>query len=235
MKSYRLSPDEIYNLKKIERYGGTYAFQRWPEIYWGTPLSQPKELELSELPTNRYDTEMLGGYHYGENEEGHIELYRDRINDCAYRIAVDLRLDFETTYADLCYIVLMHEMGHWFTHWCHKDAFMDRRTGYLSQPSEVKETLAQLTVVWSFARLSNTKVNRRKSIFFYLAKKQSYPYQQVLKFEEFYTKRGTILRRFNDLLDEKEWGIEYLLDGKKHGLIHKEFKAEKTVSLRKKK
>ena len=233
MKAYRLSPDEIYHLKKIENFAGHYTFERWPEIYWGTP---PQEQCLDERQViNTSDTDFLGAYQYRPNEEGHIELYRDRINDCAYRIAVDLGLDFETTYADLCYIVLMHEMGHWFTHWCHKLAYHHRRKASTEQPTEVKETLAQLTVIWSFARLSNAKVNRRKNIFFHLAQRQSYPYQQVLKFEDFYTKRGTVIRRFNDLLDEKEWGVEYLLDGKKHGLIHKEFKAEKKVSLKKSK
>ena len=224
MKAYRLSPDEIYHLKKIERYGGTYSFQRWPEIYWGNP---PEELQFSDVPINSYDTDMLGGYHSGKNAEGHIELYQERITACADEIAIDLGLDFETTYADLCYIVLMHEMGHWFTHWCHKDAFQYRRNGYLLQPTEVKETLAQLTVMWSFSRLSNAKVKRRKKIFFHLAEQQSQPYQHVLKFESFYTKRGTVLRRFNDLLDEKDWGIEYLLDGRKHSDIVKEISSKK--------
>ena len=224
MKAYRLSPDEIYHLKKIERFGGHYSFQRWPEIYWGTPQ---KEQRLAETLNNTFDTDYLGGYHHDENAEGHIELYKDRIENCADQIAIDLGLDYDTTYADLCYIVLMHEMGHWFTHWCHKELFAYRRKIYIEQPKEVKETLAQLTVMWSFARLSNAKVNRRKKIFFHLAEQQSQPYQHVLKFESFYTKRGTVLRRFNDLLDEKDWGIEYLLDGRKHSDIVKEITSKK--------
>ena len=230
MKAYRLSPDEIYHLKKIEKFGGHYSFQRWPEIYWGKPPKNTHHQteQLDELqPINIMDIDYLGMYVYESNSEGHIELFKERIEDCADRIAIDLELDFDTTYTDLCYIVLMHEMGHWLTHWCHKEEYANRRIKYIEQPTEVRETLAQLTVIWSFAELSNPKVHRRKKILLYLAEFQSYPYQQFLKFEHFFTKRGTILRRFNDLLDEKEWGLEYLLDGKKH--ISDERRARKTI------
>lgn len=215
MKAYRLSPNEIYHLKKIQKFGGHYTFERWPEIYWGNaPIIKTFDEKTSEV--NEFDTDYLGAYHYYSNKEGRIELYKDRIAACASELATELDIEYEIAFTDLCFIVLLHEVGHWFTHWCHKPQFQERREKYIDQPIEIKETLAQLTVMWSIARLSNINVKRRKLLFSHLAKKQSKPYQHVLRFDIYYTKRGTILRRYNDLLDEKEWGIEYLFDGIKH-------------------
>ena len=165
---------------------------------------------------NEFDADYLGAYHYSPDKEGHIELYKDRIEACASQLSIELDIEYQAVFTDLCFIVLLHEVGHWFTHWCHIDQFQERRDRYIDQPIEVKETLAQLTVMWSIARLSNPNVKRKKLIFYHLVKKQSAPYQHVLRFDMYYTKRGTILRRYKDLLDEKEWGLEYLFDGIKH-------------------
>lgn len=215
MKAYRFSKEENYFMKKLESFGSSYSFDRWPEVYWGIPPKNYSD-ELNVIDVNKYDADYLGMYIYSKKSEGHIELYRERIENCADRISIDLDLSFEDVFSDLCFIVLMHELGHWFTHWCHKDQFSHRRKSFLEQPTEVVETLAQLTVIWSMMRLSNPSVNRKKKIFFHLVHRQSDPYRHVLDFENYYTKKGTVLKRYNDLLDEKEWGVQYLLDGKKH-------------------
>lgn len=217
MKAYRLSKEELYHMRRLEKYGSTYSFDRWPEIYWGTPPKKPQtDLSEFDIPENKFDADYLGMYIYSYNREGHIELFEERITDCAERISDDLFLNFEDVFRDLCFIVLMHELGHWFTHWCHLIEYSPRRKQFSNQPIEVKETLAQLTVMWSMMRLSNPSVNQKKKIFFHLVDNQSAPYREVLRFDNFFTKKGTILKRFNHLLDEKEWGIDYLFDGKKH-------------------
>ncbi len=215
MKAYRFSKEELYFMKRLQSYGSTYDFDRWPEVYWGKPPESDRD-ENCEIPINLYDSDYLGMYLYSINEEGHIELFEERIKNCARSISNDLDLSVEAVFRDLCFIVLMHELGHWLTHWCHKEEFAHRRQNFLDQPEEVVETLAKLTFLWATIRLSNRSVHQKKRIFFHLVDKQSYPYRQVLAFESFYTKKGTILRRYNDLLDQKEWGLQYLLDGKKH-------------------
>jgi hypothetical protein len=215
MKAYRLSVNEIKYMTRLEKIGAGYSFVRWPEIYWGQPPEET-DSKLNEMPPSDEEEDYLGNYRYNPDKEGYIELYKDRILESSEEIAIALDLEFEQTFSDLCFIVLMHELGHWMTHWCHKEEFAHRRLNYREQPKEVKETLAQLFVCWCVKKYSNPTINRIEKIYDWLVKAQPAPYQEVVRFSDFYKNRGTVLRRFSHLLDEKEWGLEYLLDGKKH-------------------
>ncbi len=78
MKAYRLSKEELYHMKRLEKYGATYSFDRWPEIYWGTPPKKP-QTDLTEFnnPENKFDADYLGMYIYSIKTEGHEAYFSD--------------------------------------------------------------------------------------------------------------------------------------------------------------
>jgi hypothetical protein len=82
---------------------------------------------------------------------------------------------------------------------------------FTHQTKEIKETIAQLSVMWSVLGLQNKKVKSLLEIMSYLSQNQSWPYRQYLKMGNDYKKKSTILNRYVNLLDLENSDLNYLL------------------------
>ncbi|MFN5218865.1 MAG: hypothetical protein ACK5CL_08855 [Sphingomonadales bacterium] len=200
---------------KYENFG----FNRWPKIYWGNDLkydntagdNQPSQLMKNYDP--HFQIDLLGAYiHRGEGE-GIIELYENRIYDSAERISKNLGMEFEKTFDWLRAIVLLHELGHWFAHWCIMERPYLLRLNYkiLSEDKFITETMAQLSVIWACIGLTNSRIKNLLSIMDFLADRQPAPYYQYKKMGKNQSKIATIQKRYLKLLDLSNIDLEYLL------------------------
>jgi hypothetical protein len=163
LKAYRLWPKEIINmewLRKIFNENGLMV-GRYPEIYYDDFDTAckifPSLLNMSHEEEGNPD--YLGVYIYDfgtqrnedpflfETKEGIIILFKDRIEK--HRNGED-RTPEEITL--LRHVVLMHELGHWFTHISlHTAANRVEQfwnLGYHFKNKKTKEGLAQLIAYW---------------------------------------------------------------------------------------
>jgi len=225
IKPYRFNILECYLLKRIEKIylDSAYAFYRWPEVYIGDihdfpPINNDKYDTINK-DYNSHDIDYLGHYVYQNSNEGHIRIYKDRIKDCAFRIAKNLGINGFHVMNDLLTIVLIHEIGHWFTHSCHVNNKNIRLKGFASQAEIMVESMAQLTVVWSMMKLKNDAIKRITLVFEYLVERQSYPYQAFKELGKKQTHVKTLLKRYGYIADDYEnnYGLDfnYFLHGDK--------------------
>ncbi len=224
MQPYRFNPFEMDLLRrltnKVYLKSEHFEFGRYPIIYFGDSdeseelNNEPQKNNLNFIEREdirKYDIDILGRYIYGHIEEGYIEIYGDRIHDCAIGISDELALDFLETRSLLQTIVLLHEIGHWFTHSCFKFLCEERMESFEYQTNDIVETLAQLSVLWSTLGLSNSKIKEMQRIMHHLTSDQSMPYKQYLKLGKHYTRKLTILNRYVKLLDIGNCDLDYLL------------------------
>jgi hypothetical protein len=228
IQPYRFNRQECYLLKRIEKVflKSEYSFYRWPEIYFGNfndfPMNKilhPEENyeEVGELYFMNID--YLGIYIYEKSREGYIRVYKDRIIECANRIAKKLQINISEVINDLLTIVLLHEIGHWFTHSCHLKNTQQRLEGFAYQDKIIIESMAQLTVVWAIMKLKNRDIVRLSKIFDYLVDCQSYPYQAFKKLGKKQTHIKTLLKRYGNIADDFThnlgYDFNYFLNGDK--------------------
>lgn len=223
--AYRFSDLEIYLLRRLEKtyYLKRFEYKRWPEVYYIERRNYPYDIieeEQTDMDYNTFNIDFLGVYVYNADLngnscfEGRIFLFKDRIERCAHLIADRLSMpeDIMTTYLNL--IVLIHEFGHWYTHWCSKQNQKHRAENFQYSEKSVKETMAQLTVLWSLMKLNNTETKIISKIFDYLSSRQSPPYQRFKDLSRSYSKVQTIIKRYFRALEDPSLGINYLLYGK---------------------
>jgi len=222
MKPYRFNRFEMNLLERLTNNvylkNQHFTMNRWPLIYWGDDCNNPvrqkvyNDLEESEFPEYRkFDIDRLGCYFSTSMKEGYIEIYRNKIADCANDISIELGLDYELTRRLLQTIVLLHEIGHWFSHCCFKSNKEHRMYVFSHQTVEIKETIAQLSVIWATLGLRNKDIKMLLKIMDFMTYKQSWPYRQYLKLGERYTKKSTILNRYIQLQDKENSDLNYLL------------------------
>jgi len=152
LKAYRFSAEEISKmqwLKKLFEDNGYYFnSNRFPEVYYDE-FDKSAEIFPSLLePQHDGTPDYLGVYiDYFEAEsenraclktkEGIIILFKDRIERILKSTADSIR-----------FVVLMHELGHWLTHWAYKDGY-NWRIGYHLPNKNTREALAQLIAFWA--------------------------------------------------------------------------------------
>ena len=139
MPPYRYTSYELELIKKLSfnvfKKSKHFDFDRYPVIFWveeysGTSSSLKSEKDWNDTrPENdeskieydpNYNIDLLGCYIYNK-EENHIELYGPRIRNTSERISKRLGIPYELTMELLQAIVLIHEIGHWFSHACFSD------------------------------------------------------------------------------------------------------------------
>jgi len=218
-KVYRLSSNELKYMLHLEKKFNKAAlgFTRWPEIYYcNKKIEKPQEEQLFELnpPLDKiFDVDYLGAYISRKNEEGIIELYQNRIHECAQRISEALGLNLKQTVESLHFIVLMHELGHWFTHYCLPQDFHKKRAAsFYKQSTAIVETMAQLTVVWALDPIKDEFAKRTKLIFDYMVPRQPSPYQQFLRLGTKMNRMNLIIKRYLAVLDKRTNDLDYLLN-----------------------
>ena len=253
IRAYKLSRYELRYIDKLYSFYMTKISisdsYRLPEIYEGNFL-EFKQNNLGDIRENdkilisdnveslvsdyyglgEYaNPDFLGFYTYSKGEEGKIFLYKDRILECSHRISKNLNLDYQKTISILKFIVLFHELGHWFSHWVCKDE-NDINFEFFNRLSiETIESIAQLNVLWAIHGHKNIFVKEIRDVFFYLVDRQPREYQKFLlcdkmkanlKNEKSFTSRTTILNRFLNLIEYSNFhkisdDFIYLISGKK--------------------
>ena len=243
MQPYRFNQFEADLLRRLNSNvylkSKEFKINRYPLIYWGKrdnsirsskglkSTDQTDDSDISELldyvPKNDFDIDLLGCYLYSAESEGYIEIYYDKIASCASSISLDLDIDYEETRDLLQIIVLLHEIGHWYSHCCFTQNRIHRMEFFLYQTKDIKETIAQLSVLWSTLGLSNKRIKDLHKIMNHLTKNQSRPYTHYLKLGERYTKKLIILKRYVTLLDLGNCDLEFLLMNNKKPNPHRSY------------
>jgi hypothetical protein len=153
--AYRLSDEELEKmntLKKLfENSGYLFNPNRFPEIYYENyDVIRPNlgtHLVVQQEITNNPD--YLGVYlfvvnngedDWVESKEGKIILFKDRIEEYCSRHNV--------SEDSVRFMVLMHELGHWLSHWALND--QNRwNLGFHFPITRTHEALAQLIAYWA--------------------------------------------------------------------------------------
>lgn len=158
--AYRFSVEELEKMiwLRKEIFGNyEYSFNpnRFPEVYY----CDVKEIH-TRLPEHPRDDQMtidyLGlyfdffqsfvgisrnDYLGGRSQEGKIVLFKDRIEAYCKRTRF--------TEDDVRFVVLMHELGHWMSHWAISSEIHWEHGYHVQQsPSFTHEALAQLIAYW---------------------------------------------------------------------------------------
>jgi len=227
--SYRFNDLEIYLLKRLERkyFNKCFNSDLWPEVYYIDHKDYPFEKleeELGEFP-NYHDIDYLGVYVYNKSLdsdssdanllEGRIFLFKDRIEGTSEKIAYCLELNDDSALEILKIIVLIHEFGHWYTHWCSKEKHLRRANNFNKASKSVKETMAQLTVLWALFKLNNDHIKMIKTVFEWLTERQSAPYQKYQLLGNQSSKIITIIKRYFYILDYMNDDFDFLWTGNK--------------------
>ncbi len=203
MSQYRLSNNELLllnNLYEIFSKNG-FHIDKWPEIYYCDYNIAKHHFEIleEEYPEDNYifNPDFLGIYRYKYNKEGIIILFRDRILNASntfYRKNKRFN-NLDEIITLLKTKVLIHEIGHWLTHSCaivNKDEILIQ---FDFLPKIVTESLAQLTVIWSFYKHKSEFEYKLESFARLFMPKQPKPYYEFNKVYHMYSPE-IILKRY---------------------------------------
>ncbi len=151
LDAYRFSSEEMKKmlwLKKDLFEDNGFTVERFPEVYYDT-FDKACEVwpSLKENQEEDGTPDYLGCYIYNggssindPSEEGIIILFSDRIKDFVSRRP-------GLTENCLRYVVLMHELGHWLSHWpCGND--LRWLYGFQLRNKRTKEALANIIAYW---------------------------------------------------------------------------------------
>ncbi len=157
LNAYRFSTYEIKKMEWLKQLfilnGYEFNPDRFPEVYY-----DERRKVRSNLPDPDHDhihegtPDFLGIYTYnanpglcGESSEGVIVLFKDRIENYCKNTGLDE--------GDVRFVVLMHELGHWLTHWAKYPAAKTSNVrwtyGYNLKRRRTHEALAQLIAYWA--------------------------------------------------------------------------------------
>lgn len=179
LSPYQLSANDIIAMDQLAQIfkKGNFTIHQFPKIYVddGTPPTFNINAERNR-EEDSFSIDLLGVYADFEKaknprikrfskkiftQEGIIILYSKRIEDYAIRF----NLDKDAVY----FIVLIHELGHWFCHWANsevhnlkiEDEFIDWNKkwflGYNLKNRRTEEALANICVHWT---LNKSKLNK---------------------------------------------------------------------------
>ena len=211
---YRFSNNELLlldNLFEIFTNNG-FTVDRWPEVYYCDYNEAAVNFNLPEKEFDReerfgFNPDYLGIYLYNTMREGIVILFKDRIYQSAKSMYSIPKI--RSNYSDLNFIitllkakVLVHEIGHWLTHSCSTIYKQDILENFMFLPKNIIESMAQLTVVWSFYK--------HKSEFEYQLEKfgrlfmpmQPYPYYEFSNMNHIYSP-DILLARYLGIASQK--------------------------------
>jgi hypothetical protein len=157
--AYRFSLEELEKMiwlksEIFEKYGYSFQSNRFPEVYY-CDVKEVKDFIPShawrDVPTpdelgvyldffQSKDEDPKNAYFGGRSREGRIVLFKDRIEAFCSR-------NPSFTEEDVRFVVLMHELGHWMSHWGISSGIRWVH-GYHFSNSFTHEALAQLIAYW---------------------------------------------------------------------------------------
>jgi hypothetical protein len=170
LEAYRFTEEELGKmmwLKKLfENNGYTFDPNRFPEVYYDDFQmldeifrfsKNPHYVDLSKRTDDNYanvEPDALGYYIPAfasnlictESYEGVVVLFKDRIE----AFASSSKIPSGITLDSIKFVVLIHELGHWLTHWVLKGG-KNWKYGYNLYPQtrRTHEALAQLIAYWA--------------------------------------------------------------------------------------
>ena len=146
LQSYNFNSNDFISqgmakLKELFLNNG-YLVYRWPEIYlddYDVYKNKYGEIKSNDEDTPDYLAVYTDFGTHGE-KEGIVVLFKDRIQSfCKIK-----KLNFD----DVCFVILMHELGHWLSHWpiCNGGNWSE---GYnAGTDKKTHESFAQLIAYW---------------------------------------------------------------------------------------
>jgi hypothetical protein len=155
LKAYRFSEEELEKmiwLKNLfEENGYTFEPNRFPEVYYDDFEMAKEIFPWIETGGHEGTLDFLGMYIYNleegflgkpcdKSKEGVIVLFKDRIENYCAASGTDIN--------SVRFVVLMHELGHWLSHWPKRDNY-NWSIGFHLPNTQTKEALAQLVAHWS--------------------------------------------------------------------------------------
>ncbi|GAA4053185.1 hypothetical protein [Flavobacterium chungnamense] len=156
LQAYRFSEQEIN--KMIELKGifeqNEFKIDRFPEVYYDD-YDNYEEIygKIKDLDEN---IDYLGVYtdfwipsDEINSKEGIIVLFKDRIEKYCYEKQIEVN--------SVRFIVLMHELGHWLTHWATYNNENWSKGYKAGTDKKTHESLAQLIAYWAVKDNSNLK------------------------------------------------------------------------------
>jgi hypothetical protein len=228
--------EKIENSNIRDWYKEISSDSKWNNLFEGfSHMYEDNQFDLTprqveELKSN-LTPEMLGVYEISENttepkcdcgikiNEGQIILFKDRIEKIASFIAHAENQNLNLIIDTLRYIVLMHELGHWFTHWCmnfdiQKKANVNWECGYYinthaSAPDKIThESLAQLICFWT---TYDSNLSRKILIQYFTPSEEKNEYNKYLplidKSKNQILSNLKIIRNLCKLMDSEKYKI----------------------------
>ena len=194
---YRFSNDELLllnNLFEIYTDNG-FIIKTWPETYFCNYADAIKKFDLSnEIDMDerlfndegnyKFSSDYLGIYKYKSNKEGCIIIFKDRIIEASlslHKFNNIRNFSLDQIITLLKTKVLIHEVGHWLTHSCATICKNEIMMQFNFLPKIIKESLAQLTVIWSFYKRKNQYEYQLESFAREFMPLQPYPYYEFSK------------------------------------------------------
>jgi len=186
LRAYRYNCFEFSAIKRLyAQYGRKLSLDRLPEVYL-SDYRESRELGLVgniEQEGDGYERDIsksdlanpdyLGMYVYNYGIEGRVFLFQDRIDTSAKFFSDRLQMSFFEVRNVIKFIVLIHELGHWLSH----RICLDNKTdNYPDLSKNLKESMAQLHVLWSLHGLSKNYSNLVRNLFFEMVNLQPRPY-----------------------------------------------------------
>ncbi len=213
LNPYRFSDDELKllsNLKEVFSANG-FAINLWPEIYFCVYDEAVLYFDLNKGDEHwsrdenyLFNPDYLGVYLPLVNKEGVIVLFRDRIQEAAvrfYRRRQDSFKDFDIVINLMKTKVLIHEIGHWLTHACSMVNQQEVMLHFNLLPKIIKETMAQLTVIWSYYKHKSAFEYSLENFARIFMPLQPYPYYEFSKLSHIYSPE-IMLRRYWGLVSQ---------------------------------
>lgn len=164
MKAYRFCDSEMNRMiwlkECFEKEGFNFRGLRQPSVYYANLSDLDRTIMDQEKVSTDLSPDYLGIYSFQMknrtndlarnvkipfddiSKEGVIILFKDRIEKISNRYGVN------PSEEDIRFVVLMHEWGHWVTHWPKYRKFNWHR-GFHRSVKMTMEALAQLIAYWA--------------------------------------------------------------------------------------
>jgi hypothetical protein len=165
LRAYRFNDEELNAMLQLKNLFvcNNFEINRFPEVYYDDYENFSIDLDIDDQEEGTPD--YLGVYFYDRDDvnseftdEGRIILYKNRIEDFSRNNKIEVN--------DVRFIVLMHEMGHWLSHWPRYNN-KNWSFGFAAKNKKTKESLAQLIAYW----MVNGSINKEFILRNYLTPK----------------------------------------------------------------
>jgi hypothetical protein len=148
LKAYRFSETELKKMNELRHLfaDNNLVTDRFPEVYYDDIEAYEQLFGKIENTEEEITPDYLGVYQYSYDsdrlttKEGIIVLFKNRIENFCKSKSIDIN--------KVRLIVLVHELGHWLTHWAELKG-KNWKKGFGINNLKTHESLAQLVAYWA--------------------------------------------------------------------------------------